>query len=203
MSLISVMPRIRDPQMPPGSRVRCKSKRAFIRASSSSIPYLHRRSGEIPGRKSDTGEKERVSKGQRFYWGLGAVGEVMAMASADWLGKCPSPVRQVRWGGYSRGGGVVKVKDTEQDGVGWRRPALSVYLAFFQKENAGAPGWRSRLSVRLQPGHDLAVREIEPRVRLWADGSEPGACFRFCVSLSLCPSPVHALSLSVPKINKR
>ena len=67
----------------------------------------------------------------------------------------------------------------------------------------GAPGWRSRLSVRLQPGHDLAVREFGPRVRLWADGSEPGACFRFCVSLSLCPSPVHALSLSVPKINKK
>ena len=66
----------------------------------------------------------------------------------------------------------------------------------------GAPGWHSRLSVRLQPGHDLAVQEFEPRVRLWADGSEPGACFRFCVSLSLCPSPVHALSLSVPKINK-
>ena len=65
----------------------------------------------------------------------------------------------------------------------------------------GAPGWRSRLSVRLQPGHDLTVREFEPCVRLWADGSEPGACFRFCVSLSLCPSPVHALSLSVPKIN--
>ena len=67
---------------------------------------------------------------------------------------------------------------------------------------SGAPGWRSLLSVRIQPGHDLAVREFEPRVRLWADGSEPGACFRFCVSLSLCPSPVHALSLSVPKINK-
>ena len=27
--------------------------------------------------------------------------------------------------------------------------------------------------------------------------------FWFCVSLSLCPSPIHALSLSVPKINKR
>ena len=66
----------------------------------------------------------------------------------------------------------------------------------------GAPGWRSRVSVRLQPGHDLAVREFKPRVRLWADGSEPGACFRFCVSLFLCPSPIHALSLSVPKINK-
>ena len=58
------------------------------------------------------------------------------------------------------------------------------------------------MSVQLQPGHDLAVREFEPRVRLWADGSEPGAYFRFCVSLSLCPSPVHALSLSVPKTNK-
>ena len=68
---------------------------------------------------------------------------------------------------------------------------------------SGAPGWRSRLSVRLQPGHDLAVREFEPSVRLLADGSEPVACFRFCVSPSLCPSPVHALSLSVPKINKR
>ena len=35
----------------------------------------------------------------------------------------------------SRGRGVVKVKDTEQDGVGWRRPALSVPLflkIFFQ-----------------------------------------------------------------------
>ena len=44
-------------------------------------------------------------------------------------------------------------------------------------EILGAPGWRSRLSVRLQPGHDLTVCEFEPRVRLWADGSEPGACF--------------------------
>ena len=76
----TVMPRIHDPQRPPGSRVRCKSKRAFIRASSSSIPYLHWHSGEIPGR-------ERVSKAQRFSRGLGPGGEVMAVASADWLGK--------------------------------------------------------------------------------------------------------------------
>ena len=93
-----------------------KSKRAFIRASSSSIPYLQDAAVRY-------WERERVSKGQRFYWGLGAVGEVMAMASADWLGKGPSPVRQVS-GGYSRGGGVVKVKDTEQDGVCRRRPAF-------------------------------------------------------------------------------
>ena len=41
-------------------------------------------------------------------------------------------------------------------------------------------------SVRCPTGsvRDLTVREFEPRVRLWADGPEPGACFRFCVSLS-------------------
>ena len=65
----------------------------------------------------------------------------------------------------------------------------------------GAPGWFSRLSVRLQPGHNLAIREFEPRVGLWADVSEPGACFRFCVSLSLSAPPPFMLSLFVPKIN--
>ena len=80
---------------------------------------------------------------------------------------------------------------------------LNKNLKYRLKETQlGAPGWRSRLSVRLQPDHDLTVCEFEPRVRLWADGSEPGACFRFCVSLSLCPSHVHALSLSVPPKNK-
>ena len=35
----------------------------------------------------------------------------------------------------------------------------------------------------------------------WFVGSSPiGACFRFCISLSLCPSPTHAVSLS--RINK-
>ena len=82
-------------------------------------------------------------------------------------------------------------------------PAHALSLSVSKINFKGAPGWRSRLGIRLQPGHDLAVREFKPCVRLWADGSEPGACFRFCVSFSLCPSPVHALSLSVPKINKR
>ena len=45
--------------------------------------------------------------------------------------------------------------------------------------------------------HDLTVHGFEPRVWLCADHSEPGACFRFCVSLSVCSSPAHALSLSV------
>ena len=51
-------------------------------------------------------------------------------------------------------------------------------------------------------GPDLTVREFEPHVGLCADSSEPGACFGFCVSLSFCPSPAHALSFSVSKINK-
>ena len=47
-------------------------------------------------------------------------------------------------------------------------------------------------------GHDLAVGGFEPRIGLRATArSEPGACFGFCVSFSLCPSPAHALSHSV------
>ena len=57
------------------------------------------------------------------------------------------------------------------------------------KSVPGAPGWLSRLSVQLHSGHDLTVPEFEPRIRLCADSSEPGACFGFCVSLSLWPSP--------------
>ena len=69
-----------------------------------------------------------------------------------------------------------------------------------KRKHGGAPGWRSRLSVRLQPGHDLPIREFEPRIGLWADGSEPGACFRFCVSLSL-PLP-RSCSVSLCLKNK-
>ena len=43
-------------------------------------------------------------------------------------------------------------------------------------------------------GRDLTVRGFEPRIGLCADSS---ACFGFCVSLSLCPSPILSLSLSL------
>ena len=47
-------------------------------------------------------------------------------------------------------------------------------------------------------GHDLMVHEFQPHIGLCADSSEPGACFRFCVSLFLCPSPaVLCLSFSL------
>ena len=43
------------------------------------------------------------------------------------------------------------------------------------------------------------VRGFEPRVGLCADGSEPRACFGFCVSLSLCPSLIRTVSLPLKK----
>ena len=45
--------------------------------------------------------------------------------------------------------------------------------------------------------HDLTVREFKPRIGLCGDRSEPGSCFGLCVSLSLCLSPAHTLSLSL------
>ena len=56
----------------------------------------------------------------------------------------------------------------------------------------GSVCWASDFSS----GHDLTDPEFEPHVGLCADSSEPGACFGFCVFLSLCPSSAHALSLS-------
>ena len=46
-------------------------------------------------------------------------------------------------------------------------------------------------------GHDLMAREFQPRIRLCADGLEPGARFRCCISLSLCSFPACAFSLSL------
>ena len=40
---------------------------------------------------------------------------------------------------------------------------------------------------------------LEPHVGLCADSSEPGACFGFCFSRSLCLSLTHVLSLSLPQ----
>ena len=61
-----------------------------------------------------------------------------------------------------------------------------------QKVETTWGAWVVQSVKQLTSGHDLMVRGFEPRIRLWADGSEPGACFRLCVSLSLCPSPIHA-----------
>ena len=53
----------------------------------------------------------------------------------------------------------------------------------------GSVGWASNFSS----GHDLTALEFEPHVRLWADGSEPGAWLD-SVSPSLSAPPLLTLS---------
>ena len=60
-----------------------------------------------------------------------------------------------------------------------------------KNEQAGAPGWLSQIIIRLfdfGSGHDLTVQvhEIEPRIGLCADNTEPAWD---SLSLSLCPFP--------------
>ena len=57
-------------------------------------------------------------------------------------------------------------------------------------KSLGAPGWLSRLSVRLGSGGDLTVHRFVPRVQLCADSSGLGACFGFCVSSLSAPPPL-------------
>ena len=61
------------------------------------------------------------------------------------------------------------------------------------------PRWLSHpTSAQVMISH-----EFEVLFGLCADSSEPGACFGFCVSLSLCPSPAQTLSVCLSQqINK-
>ena len=74
-----------------------------------------------------------------------------------------------------------------------RSPSYSFYVKAGHLK--GRPGDSVGQASDLGSGHDRTVYGLEPRVGLCADSSEPGACFRFCVSLSLCPSPAWALPL--------
>ena len=58
----------------------------------------------------------------------------------------------------------------------------------------GSVGWANNFGS----GHNLMVCELEPRVGLCADSSEPGACFRFCVSPLSAP-PLLMLSLCLSR----
>ena len=51
-------------------------------------------------------------------------------------------------------------------------------------------------------GHVLMVCGFEPYIGLCADSSEPGACFGFCVSLSICRCPTCVLSLTQKLIHR-
>ena len=81
-------------------------------------------------------------------------------------------------------------------------PLLMVSLSKINKhflkiyEFLGRLGCSIGCASDFSSGHDLTVHEFEPHIGLCADSSESGSCFRFCVSLSLCPSPALTLSLS-------
>ena len=64
---------------------------------------------------------------------------------------------------------------------------LSMKRRIVEGRLGGSVGWASNFSS----GHNLTVRGFEPRVRLCADSLEPGACFGFCVCLSLSFSLFH------------
>ena len=50
-------------------------------------------------------------------------------------------------------------------------------LSFKRLLLSGRLGGSASQALDFGSGHDLAVGEFEPRVGLWADSSEPGACF--------------------------
>ena len=75
-----------------------QTQRAFTRALELNLL-------RAPTQRPDAGESERVSKAQRFYRGLGAVGGVMGVALADWLGRVRVLVRRLL-GMVSAGMGV-------------------------------------------------------------------------------------------------
>ena len=62
----------------------------------------------------------------------------------------------------------------------------------------GPVGWASDFGS----GHPLMDRGFELHIRLCAESSEPGACFRFCLPLSLPLPCSHSLSFSKIKIKK-
>ena len=97
-----VVPKVANPKETTKEPTRMQKQRAFIRASSSSIPHLHQCSGKMPEKKSV------FSPEQRFYGFPGRFGRVMAVALADWL--CLGVVGRVMSRGFgrlagSRGGG--------------------------------------------------------------------------------------------------
>ena len=70
---------------------------------------------------------------------------------------------------------------------------VCVCVCFKDGHLGGSAGWMSGFGS----GHDLLVLEFKTHIGLHADSSEPGACFGFCVSFALCPSPICVLSLSL------
>ena len=76
-------------------------------------------------------------------------------------------------------------------------PCWIVGVMFKVLSVLGAPGWLSRLSVPLQLRSRCCGLWVRAPRRALCCSSEPEACFGFCVPLSLCSFPTHALSVSL------
>ena len=74
----------------------------------------------------------------------------------------------------------------------------AVQKDYFGGRLGGSVAWASDFRL----GHDLEVREFRPQVRLCANSSEPGACFRFCLPLALSAPPPLMPCLCRSKMNK-
>ena len=57
-------------------------------------------------------------------------------------------------------------------------PALQDLAVCTYPADMGASVAQSVKCPDFSSGHDLTMPRFEPRVRLWADSSEPAACFR-------------------------
>ena len=67
-----------------------------------------------------------------------------------------------------------------------------------------APGWLS--PVKHPTSAQVMISwfvGLSSAISLCADNSQPGACFRFCLPLFLCPTPACALSLSLKNKYKK
>ena len=68
--------------------------------------------------------------------------------------------------------------------------ASELKLAVYTVESfIGMSGWLSRFPSDLGSGHDLMDHGFETHMGLCADSSESGACFGFCVCVSLSAPP--------------
>ena len=73
-----------------------------------------------------------------------------------------------------------------------------------KKKCPGAPGWLSRVSGDFNSSHDLTARRLMSSIPATDSVLTARSLLPIRVSLSLCPSPGYALSLSLSlsKINK-
>ena len=70
------------------------------------------------------------------------------------------------------------------------------------QKNKGMPGWLSRLSIHFSSGHDLTIREVEPRVGSGFMLTAQSLLQILCLPLYLPCSHLHSVSQKYINIKK-